>query len=212
MLVALDILRNSLPEDVLDAMERSAARRQLPVRRRGTDAFGRWLLTILEAGKRRADPASLAALARTVEAELPWRLAGAFCFDRASASPRKTPARYRALDRAMAYLREADIASVRVDDLCRATAVTPRTLEYGFREGLGLSPLRFVRLLRMHLARRELAAARAGTITVADIADRLGLQHHSRFAAEYATLFGEMPSQTLARPPFRPASPLLRDR
>jgi len=212
VLVALDLLRTSLPGDVLDALERSAGRRQLPVRRRGTDAFGRWLLTVLEAAKRRADPASLAALSRTVEAELPWRLAGAFCFDKTPASPRRMPARYRALDRAMAYLREADIASVRVDDLCRATAVTARTLEYGFREGLGVSPLRFVRLLRLHLARRELAAAQAGTTTVADIADRLGLLHHSRFAAEYATLFGEMPSQTLARPPFRVASPLLRDR
>jgi AraC family ethanolamine operon transcriptional activator len=212
VLVALDLLRTSLPEDVVDALERSAARRQLPVRRHGTDAFGRWLLTIIEAAKRRADPASLAALSRTVEDELPWRLAGAFCFDRASASPRRMPARYRALDGAMAYLREADIASVGVGDLCRATAVTPRTLEYGFREGLGLSPLRFVRLLRFHLARRELAAAQAGTTTVAEIADRLGLLHHSRFAAEYATLFGEMPSQTLARPPFRPASPMLRGR
>ena len=209
VLVALDLLRASLPEDVVDALERSAARRQLPVRRHGIDAFGRWLLTIIEAAKRRADPVSLAALSRTVEGELPWRLVAACCFDKAAASLRKIPARYRALDRAMAFLREADIASVQVGDLCRAPAETPRTLECGFRDGLGLSPLRFVRLLRLHWARRELAAAQAGTTTVADIADRLGLLHHSRFAADYAALFGEMPSQTLARPPFRPATPLL---
>jgi AraC family ethanolamine operon transcriptional activator len=169
-------------------------------------------LTIIEAAKRRADPTALAALTRTVEDELPWRLAGAFCFEKASASPRKTPARYRALDRAMAFLREADIAAVGVGDLCRATVVTQRTLEYGFRERLGISPLRFLRLLRLHMARRELAAAEAGTTTVAAIADRLGLLHHSRFAADYVTLFGEMPSQTLARQPFPLASPLLLDR
>jgi AraC family ethanolamine operon transcriptional activator len=87
--------------------------------------------------------------------------------------------------------------------------VTQRTLEYGFRERLGLSPLRFLRLLRLHTARRELAAAQAGTTTVADIADRLGLLHHSRFAAEYAALFGEMPSQTWARPPLCVTSPMM---
>ena len=209
VLVALELLRNSLPENVLDALERSAARRQVPVRRHATDVFGRWLLTIIEAAKRREDPASLAALSRTVEEELPWRLVDACRFDNASRCQRDAPARQRALDRAMDYLRNADIASVRVGDLCRATAVTQRTLEYGFRQGLGLSPLRFLRLLRLHLARRELAAAQAGTTTVADIADRLGLLHHSRFAAEYAILFGEMPSQTLARPPFRLQRPML---
>jgi AraC family ethanolamine operon transcriptional activator len=112
----------------------------------------------------------------------------------------------------MAFLRHADIASVCVGDLCRAAAATQRTLEYGFREALGLSPLRFLRLLRLHMARRELAAAQAGTTTVADIADHFGLLHHSRFAAEYATLFGEMPSQTLARPPVRVASPMSLER
>jgi AraC family ethanolamine operon transcriptional activator len=208
-LVALDLLRRSLPEDAVDALERGAALRQLPVRRHGADAIARWLLTVIDTAKRRAEPSSLAALSRTVEEELPWRLVDACRFDSASGAQREAPVRQRSLDRAMAFLRDADIASVRVGDLCRATSVTQRTLEYGFREGLGLSPLRFLRLLRLHLARREFAASQAGTTTVADIADRLGLLHHSRFAAEYAALFGEMPSATLARPPLRAASPML---
>jgi hypothetical protein len=40
MLIALDLLRTRLREDVLAALERSAARRRLPVHRRGTDALG----------------------------------------------------------------------------------------------------------------------------------------------------------------------------
>ena len=209
VLVALDLLRNRLPGDVLDALERAAAQRQLPVRRDGTVAFGRWLLTIIETAKSRADRTALAALSRTVEDELPWRLAGACSFDPACASRRETSARRRALNRAVTFLREADIASVGVGDLCQATAVAYRTLEYGFREGLGVTPLRFLRLLRLHAARRALATAHAESTTVADVADRLGLQHHSRFAAEYAALFGEIPSATLARPPLRVPSPML---
>jgi AraC-like DNA-binding protein len=48
-----------------------------------------------------------------------------------------------------------------------------------------------------------------GTATIGDIADRMGLLHHSRFAAEYSALFGEMPSQTLARPPVAVECPLI---
>jgi AraC family ethanolamine operon transcriptional activator len=202
-------LRRSLPEDAVDALERGALLHQLPVRGRESAAIARWLSAIIDAAKRQADPASLSMLSRTLEEELPWRLVGACRFDDASASRRETSARRRALDRAITFLRDADIASVGVSDLCRATAVTQRTLEYGFREGLGLSPLRFLRLLRLHTARRELAGAEAASTSVADIADRLGLLHHSRFAVEYAALFGEMPSQTLARAPLRLASPLL---
>jgi AraC family ethanolamine operon transcriptional activator len=87
--------------------------------------------------------------------------------------------------------------------------VSQRTLEYGFREELGVGPLRFLRLLRLHMARRELARSQAASTTVADVADHFGILHHSRFAAEYANLFGEMPSQTLARPTLHVASPML---
>jgi AraC family ethanolamine operon transcriptional activator len=209
VLVALDLLRRSLPDDVVHALEQGAVLRQLPVRGLEAAAIARWLLTIIDAAKRQADPASLTVLSRAVEEELPWRLARACLPESAPASRREAPARRRALDRAIAFLRDADIASVDVGDLCRAAMVSQRTLEYGFRDELGCSPLRFLRLLRLHMARRELAGAQAGSTTVADIADRFGLLHHSRFAAEYADLFGEMPSQMLSRPPLQVTSPLL---
>jgi AraC family ethanolamine operon transcriptional activator len=211
-LIALHALRCKLPEDAFESVERGAVQRQLPVSRDHANAISQWLLTIIDAAQRRPDPASLSVLSRVLEDELPWRLVGACRFDQVLSSRREAPARRRALDRAIDFLRNADLASVGVVDLCRAAEVAHRTLEYGFREGLGLSPLRFLRLLRLHTARRELAAAQAGTTTVADIADGLGLLHHSRFAAEYANLFGEMPSRTLARPPCPRASPMILTR
>jgi len=209
VLVALELLRRSLPDDVADSLEKGAVLRQLPVLGHESAALGRWLLTVIDMAKRQGDPASLSAFSRAVEEEFPWRLARACLVDSSCISRREVPARRRALDRAMEFLRNADIASVDVGDLCRAAIVSPRTLEYGFREELGLSPLRFLRLLRLHMARRELAAAQGGSTTVADIADRFGLLHHSRFAAEYGSLFGERPSQTLSRPPPQVVSPLL---
>ena len=209
ILVAMELLRRSLPDDVVDSLEKGAVLRQLPVLGHESAALARWLLAVIDMAKRQGDPASLSAFSRAVEEEFPWRLARACLVDSACLSRREVPARRRALDRAMAFLRDADIASVDVGDLCRAAMVSPRTLEYGFREELGLSPLRFLRLLRLHMARRELAGTQAGTTTVADIADRFGLLHHSRFAAEYGSLFGERPSQTLSRPPLQVTSPML---
>jgi AraC family ethanolamine operon transcriptional activator len=209
VLIALDLLRRSLPEDAVESLERGAASRRLPVRRHASNAIARWLLALIDAATRQADATSLGMLSRVLEEELPLHLVAACQFDSGLTTRRDASSRRRALDRAIAFLRDADLASVRVGDLCRATAVTQRTLEYGFQEGLGLSPLRFLRLLRLHAARRELAAAEAGSTTIADIADRLGLLHHSRFATEYADLFGEMPSETLARKPLPVTSPLL---
>jgi AraC family ethanolamine operon transcriptional activator len=212
VLVALDLLRRSLPENLVDALERRVLLRRLPVHGSEAAAIARWLLAVIEAAGRQPDPTSLRVLSQTVEDELPWRLARACRLDGMSASPTAGTVRRRALDRAIAFLRESDIAAVDVGDLCRAATVAPRTLEYGFGDELGLSPLKFLRLLRLHRARRELAGAQSESATVADIADRLGLFHHGRFAAEYRQLFGEMPSQTLCRPPLRVASPMLLEK
>lgn len=209
VLIARDFLRKTLPEDSADALERGASMHQLPIREHKADRLARWLLAMLEAAKHRTQPVSQHALARVVEQELPWRLARACDFPGDLPLRWKPSARRRALDRAIEFLRETDIASVTIGDLCHIAGVKQRTLEYGFREELGLNPLRFIRLLRLHAARRELVETEPGKTKIGDIADRMGLLHHSRFAAEYSALFGEMPSQTLARPPVAVESPLI---
>jgi AraC-like DNA-binding protein len=62
-----------------------------------------------------------------------------------------------------------------------------------------MSPMRYLWLRRMSLARRELRRAEAPA-TVTAIALSFGFSHLGRFSVEYRTLFGETPSQTLARP------------
>jgi AraC family ethanolamine operon transcriptional activator len=84
-------------------------------------------------------------------------------------------------------------------DLCAIAGVGERALEYGFREQLGLPPGRYLRLRRLSRVRRELRAAAPGTTRITDVAMRWGFWQLGRFASEYRALFGERPSETLAR-------------
>lgn len=86
---------------------------------------------------------------------------------------------------------------ITVGRLCAVAGVGERALQKAFESRRGLSPMRFVVERRLASARRLLENADAhGTVT--DVATRLGF-HLGRFAGLYRDVFGEAPSQTLAR-------------
>jgi AraC-like DNA-binding protein len=84
-----------------------------------------------------------------------------------------------------------------ISAVCRALAVSQRTLRKAFRETYGLPPCRRLRLLRLSEARRVLLAADRGRVTVTQIATGFGFLELGRFSVEYRKVFGETPSQTL---------------
>jgi len=86
-------------------------------------------------------------------------------------------------------------------EICVATGASERTLRNCCREHLGMAPIRYLWLRRMHLARRALLKADPATATVTGIAMDYGFWELGRFATEYRALFGEAPSTTLRRPP-----------
>ena len=83
-------------------------------------------------------------------------------------------------------------------DICRRTGASRRSLEAVVLARTGKAPWEYLRWRRLWRARLLLARPEAET-TVTDVAFRLGFWHLSRFAAAYATTFGERPSRTLAR-------------
>jgi AraC-like DNA-binding protein len=86
-------------------------------------------------------------------------------------------------------------------EICAAIAVSERTLRGACEEHLGMGPIRYLSLRRMHLVRRALMRADSSTTTVTRLATDHGFWELGRFAVAYRALFGESPSVSLYRPP-----------
>ena len=92
---------------------------------------------------------------------------------------------------------------LRVPDLCKAAAVSERKLQYAFEEVMGMSPVAYLKRLRLHRVHQALRAATHGTTTVSVEALKWGFWHFGDFSHSYKTCFGELPSDTLRREPSR---------
>ena len=85
-------------------------------------------------------------------------------------------------------------------EICATTGVSERTLRVCCHEHLGMGPVRYLWLRRMHLARAALISADPNSATVTSIATDHGFWELGRFSVEYRTLFGESPSISLRGP------------
>jgi AraC-like DNA-binding protein len=84
-------------------------------------------------------------------------------------------------------------------EICAGIGVGERTLRAVCEEHLGMGPIRFLTLRRMHLVRRALLAAEPSKATVTRIVTDYGFWELGRFSVTYRALFGESPSETLRR-------------
>lgn len=99
---------------------------------------------------------------------------------------------------AIEFLKANSYTPIHVLDLCSALNVRMRTLYYAFQEFYGLSPIRYLRLVRYGRARRDLINSDPEHTTVTDVAAKWHFWHFGRFSVEYRKLYGESPSETLS--------------
>jgi AraC-like DNA-binding protein len=118
----------------------------------------------------------------------------------------KRPARrdHKLFSKVLRYFHEHPRDVIHQADLCRALSTNTRALRRVFPEAFGTTPGKYLRLRRLHLARRALLARQFPSVTAAAV--HFGFFDLGRFAASYRTLFGEMPSHSLARASFGRAS------
>jgi AraC-like DNA-binding protein len=104
-----------------------------------------------------------------------------------------------AVERARDYIRRNLTEPIRLSHLCRHARTEARSLEYGFMEAVGLSPMAYVRTTRLHRVRRILRSKTVSHRSISEIAMDCGFWHLSQFAVDYKALFGESPSITFRR-------------
>jgi len=120
--------------------------------------------------------------------------------------------RHRAVVRACAFIDAHLRSSIALADLCEAAGVCTRALEYGFHDFYELGPMAYVRNLRLCRVRHDLQMPGSDDVSVSSAARRWSFTHMGQFSHDYRVLFGEMPSETLARRRREPAPPIPRER
>jgi AraC-like DNA-binding protein len=97
--------------------------------------------------------------------------------------------------RAIEWIESHPARKIRLEDLAAAGGVSVRTLQSGFKNQLGISPLSYVIKTRLQYVHRELMQGDPHA-SIEDIALKWGFTHMGDFSMRYRKLFGHPPSQT----------------
>jgi AraC-like DNA-binding protein len=86
---------------------------------------------------------------------------------------------------------------LRLEEVSAAIGVSDRLLRRCCAEDLGMSPASYIRLRALHRVHSILQSGVRGVTSVSQAAHCHGFHDLGRFAANYRSLFGELPSVTL---------------
>ncbi|WP_415231282.1 helix-turn-helix domain-containing protein [Psychromonas sp.] len=96
------------------------------------------------------------------------------------------------------YIKQSNRYPLTITELCKIAHVSRRALHYCFEQGLGVSPIQYIRDCRLNEIRRILLKEET-EVSISDLALDFGFFHISTFNVHYKQLFGETPTQTIQR-------------
>jgi AraC-like DNA-binding protein len=111
----------------------------------------------------------------------------------------KEPAPASALRRSVELIHAIPGESLTLDVLAQYAGVSGRSLQMSFRREFGLSPMQYLKSVRLDRVAEALRQPETNDCFVSEVARRFGFGHSGRFASEYARRHGEKPSETVRR-------------
>lgn len=115
-----------------------------------------------------------------------------------SALPRRSLlTRQQTVERIRTHLLQNPAQPPSIPELCERLHISRRALQNCVEEITGLSPLAFMRSVRLNAVRRELRLQ--PDTPISNVAYGWGFSHLSQFAHDYRQLFGELPSESRLR-------------
>lgn len=112
---------------------------------------------------------------------------------------RDSRTRQRIIHKADEYLRANPARPVYTDELCTALGASATRLHQAFHATFGVSPHRYLKMRRMAMVRAALLSHAGPWHSVKAAALSYGFWHLGQFAHDYRAMYGESPSETLAR-------------
>jgi AraC-like DNA-binding protein len=82
-----------------------------------------------------------------------------------------------------------------LSDVAAAAGISVRSLQYGFRRFRNVTPLAYLRDIRLEAVQAELSSP-LNALSIRDVALKWGFAHMGHFAARYRATYGEAPSET----------------
>lgn len=103
-----------------------------------------------------------------------------------------------AMQAAMSHIRENLKEDLQISDLAEAINVSPRAVQAMFKKYLRMTPIHYIRSMRLAEIRREILDMKGvQKWSLTELAQKWGFNHLGRFSAYYRKAYNENPSQTL---------------
>ncbi|GAB6051475.1 AraC family transcriptional regulator [Magnetospira thiophila] len=118
------------------------------------------------------------------------------CFDQMKSTKPSDPIVPYYVKRARDYIHAHAASVITLETLAAHAGCGYRTLQIAFNDLYGMSPMAYVRHVRLSFAHEDLLSAVDG-VSVRDVALRWGFIHLGWFSKKYLEQFGVLPSQTL---------------
>jgi transcriptional regulator GlxA family with amidase domain len=103
------------------------------------------------------------------------------------------------LKKALAYIHDSEIGTLKVTDISQHIHTSQRNLQNLFQQYLEISPKTYLIRQRLNKIHQDLLAADPKTTNIRDISQRYGVVHQGNFSNDYAKFFGEYPKDTLKK-------------
>jgi AraC-like DNA-binding protein len=112
--------------------------------------------------------------------------------ERAAAQPRSAVVRA-----AVDYIEQNADQPLTVSDIAMRCHIGARALQIAFKRHLEMSPMAYLRQVRLRRIHADLQTSDPGSVTVSSVAHQWGFTHLGRLAADYRAAYGRFPAETL---------------
>lgn len=104
----------------------------------------------------------------------------------------------QAMKDAMKFVQQNLKEDIQTSDLASAIGTSPRAIQTMFKKYLRMSPMHYLRAMRLAEIRRELLDSKGSDAhSLTELAQKWGFNHLGRFSAYYRDAYDENPSQTI---------------